>query len=235
MQKRLLIWSGGKRRQCLLLILSAIYAICLVWGKDIMLKDTVAYGSFDVILRICINVVLIDIILNIILAVLISIDTKISPVWKSRQIKMSDKKLFFCVFLCIIICWLPTYIACFPGLGIYDGPTQVVNPLTTHHTIMHSLLLKMCNVLAIRLGWSSWLFPYAIIQSLFLASVYSYLIIVLKRWGVPGIVIGPVIAWFCIFPVHALMALASTKDSIFTGFFVLFICKLSDLFYAVCF
>lgn len=136
--------------------------------------------------------------------------------------------MFFCVLTSIVVCWLPTYIVCFPGLGIYDGPTQLIT-LSTHHPVMHTLLIHFCGALADWIGWSSWLFPYAIIQSLFLASAFSYLLVTLNRWKVPKIVIVLVDIWFCVFPMHALMALASTKDSIFAGFFVLFVCKLGDL------
>lgn len=228
--RELLSPFGGKRRQSLLLVLSVIYAICLVWGKDIMLADTIVYCSLNVLLRIFFNFILIYIIMNFIFLIFKFVTSRITLFYsnKSQYLEISDKRLFFFVFLLIVICWMPTYITCWPGLGIYDGPGQV-NNISTHHPVMHTLIIHFCNAMAKQFGWISWLLPYAVLQLSFLASVFSYQIVTLKRWKITRFAIGLITVWFCIFPMHALMALASTKDSIFAGFFVLFICKIGDM------
>lgn len=69
---------GGKRRQVLLLALSAVYAICLVWGREIMIADTVKYKSAEVLFSILFYIVFIYIILNIIFILINLIDYKIT-------------------------------------------------------------------------------------------------------------------------------------------------------------
>lgn len=52
--------------------------------------------------------------------------------------------------------------------------------------------------------------------------------IIRRRKVSPTILVG-IIIWMCVFPMHALMAMATTKDTLFATFVLLYICELMDL------
>lgn len=222
------------RRQVVLGILSVIYAICLVFGHDIMLnyEDGVQYTSLSVWMRVVSWIVILFFALNI-------ARIAVTRIWrggvKSRvsacRFTISDRKFYWVTVGLILVSYMPTYLACYPGLGIYDGPCQL-GQLTTHHPLLHTLLIRFCEKSARWLHWESWLVPYSLIQMCVLACCLSYAVLCLKRWAFSGIYISIMIAWICLFPMNALMSITSTKDTLFAALFLLLICELGKMMYS---
>ncbi len=211
-----------KRRQGILLFLSVIYAFCIVYGNDIMKYDTVEYLSGKTWGRILFWTVIMCIITNL-CSFLISKICRLTADIKIKDFKASHH--FGMMWVIILLGWLPVYLACYPGLGIYDGPCQLAE-ITTHHPLAHTLFIHGMNMLAQRLGGISWLVPYTIIQMGLLAAAFAYLLTCLKDWGLNSIYIGVVLIWIIFFPMNPLMGTASTKDTIFAVLFLLVVCEL---------
>ncbi len=210
-----------KRKQGIILFLAIIYAFCIVYGNDIMKYDTVAYMNGKTWGRIFIWTIIMYFSANLcrfpisgILGTIVNI-----------EVKIKTSHYFLLMWGIILLGWLPVYLACYPGLGIYDGPCQLVE-ITTHHPLVHTLFIHGMNMLAQGLGWKSWLIPYTIIQMGVLSAVFAYLLTCLKNWGFNLIYLCVVLGWIVFFPMNPLMAAATTKDTLFAASFILVLCEL---------
>lgn len=143
---------------------------------------------------------------------------------------VSDGKFFWMIAGIIFVSYMPTYIACYPGLGIYDGPCQL-GLLTTHHPVIHTFFIRFCEKFAGWLHLTSWLVPYSLIQMCIFICCLAYAVLCLKRFAFSKIYICLITAWICLFPMNALMSITSTKDTFFASLFLLLICELGKILY----
>ncbi len=218
------------KKQIIIGMLSFIYAICIVLGHDIMLNDTIQYSNITVYVRILLWMFLWDGVINLILVLISYCCKKFDKILFNKKFITSDRKFFLIAYTAIIISWLPTYMACYPGLGIYDGPGQLTS-VTTHHPIIHTAFIHLCNWIVGVLSWTSWLIPYAMIQMIFMAGCFSYMLLCFKRWKLSLIYMTAVAIWIALFPMNSLMAITTTKDTFFTGIFILLFCELGKMYF----
>ena len=215
-----------KRKQGIIAVLSVIYALCIVYGADIMYYDTIAYLSGKTWLRI----LRWSVIMYFLASLCHLFIAKILGIIAQKKIKsFNSKSFFFVIWGAILLGWLPIYGACYPGLGIYDGPSQLGGEITTHHPLVHTLFIHAMDFLAQRAGWRSWLVPYAVIQMGALSAVFAYLLTYLRSKGFGTVYLSVILAWFVLFPMNPMMAIATTKDTLFSAAFIMFVCELSKI------
>lgn len=111
--------------------------------------------------------------------------------------------------LCILLCWLPCYIAYFPAIYSYDGEPQLIQYTThafdNHHPILHTLILGWCydlgKFLRQNMGISvDGMAFYAFGQMLLLSGAFAYGIRYLNRRGCKNRLTIAVTAWCGLFP-----------------------------------
>lgn len=148
---------------------------------------------------------------------------------KRIELVLTSKNCQKILFLFIIICWLPTFIAFFPGIFNYDGPSQIVslleNNVSSHHPIIHTLLLCFLYTCGI------FLFPsptqgailYTLFQVCVMAFIFSYTtkFIYDSTKNVKFTMIT--LLFFSIFPTNVLLPLMTSKDVLFAGLVLLYI------------
>lgn len=143
--------------------------------------------------------------------------------------------------LIIILTWIPCFLAYFPAIYSYDGEPQLIQYITgefdNHHPVLHTLIIGWCYDLG------QWLIAHginidgmafmSILQMTILAYALATVIAFLaeKKVGIWYLRISLLL--FCIFPVTPVMAISTTKDTIFTAFFVLTIIRLLEKQYVL--
>lgn len=149
--------------------------------------------------------------------------------------KQTDIRSYLIYWIVIFLCWIPVFLALYPGAFAYDAYheyLQVENKMyTTHHPLAHVLLLGYF-VYAGDILWNSFntgIALYTICQMLFLSGVFSYTICYVKKkvnckWFVLGMLI-----FYGLFPVIPMYAVCSSKDTIFTGAFLIVVIKMLQL------
>lgn len=138
------------------------------------------------------------------------------------------------MFGLLLLFWLPTYLAFYPGIFGYDGPVQifylVTDTLSAHHPVFHTWLLGGCFWLGKLLGgYAVGLAIYAALQGTFVAFAAAYTLQWLKKRNIPTF-----LWWFSAFffaanPVIPLLNMNTTKDVPFSALFVLVFLQLIDL------
>ncbi len=148
------------------------------------------------------------------------------------------KKIY--IWLLIITCWIPCFIAYFPGIYSYDGEPQLIQytsgEFDNHHPIFHTLIMGKCYDLG------QWLMSkgiaidglafYSLLQMMVLAFALATVVNYLIRRGAGRVFVWMSMAMFCVFPATPVMAISSTKDTLFTAVFVLVIGKILEIYRA---
>ena len=144
-----------------------------------------------------------------------------------RKPAPADEKPFSArrAFLLILACYLPMFSAAWPGSFAYDVPFQLRQVFTgaysTHHPLLHTLLLGGCVRLgqmlgSINLGAAL----YTAVQMVLLAACFAAACASIARscsaraakWSA---------VFFAVYPLHMFMAVNATKDVLFSGLFAL--------------
>lgn len=137
------------------------------------------------------------------------------------------KKTFFCVWGSLSVCWLPAWLAYYPGICSYDTTIQmeqiVSGAYNTHHPLAHTLLFgafwKLGNFLGnVNLGVGA----YTLLQMLALSGALAAVSAMLAGWrtGLWKIVLLTV--YEAVFPVNWYLGITTTKDVLFSAFVLLF-------------
>lgn len=142
---------------------------------------------------------------------------------------LSSKHCQKILFLFIVICWLPTFIAFFPGIFNYDGPSQIVslfnNNVSSHHPIIHTWLLSFFY----SLGSLIFIYPtqgallYTLFQMFTMAFIFSYAIKFIYDSTKNVRLTIVTLLFFSIFPTNVLLPLMTSKDVLFAGLVLLYI------------
>lgn len=135
----------------------------------------------------------------------------------------------------ILVCWLPGFLAYYPGICAYDTPVQMGQILEgymiDHHPIMHTLVLKLCIMLGKQLGWSlnGGMAIYIVLQMMLLAGALSFAHMMLYRFGVKRRY--RILVWLlcALFPFQLYMSISMTKDAFFGAFFLIHVVSLYSI------
>lgn len=147
---------------------------------------------------------------------------------KSKNSETGAMQKPFCTaraFAFILLCYVPMYLITFPGSFAYDSPFQLRQAFTgeysTHHPLLHTLLLGGCVRLGQALGSINMgAALYTAIQMALLAGCFALTCAsVARRCGAKSARRCAVV--FAIYPLHMLFAVNATKDVLFGGLFAL--------------
>ncbi|MFR0557141.1 DUF6020 family protein [Pseudoscardovia radai] len=136
----------------------------------------------------------------------------------------------------ILLCWIPAFIAFFPGNFNDDGPLQSAEFLNGHVINLqwpaaHTLILSACLRLGFALAGtgSAGVTIYAVLQSVLMAFALAFAADRLLRWRVPGIVVTLAMLVTVANPVVQAFAMSTVKDALFSAFFVIVAVLVADV------
>lgn len=141
------------------------------------------------------------------------------------------------VFVLLVLCWLPAWLAFWPGSFSPDSITQFYayynEDHSAHHPLLHTLLLGFCMVLGINAspdGYAtSGLALYCGIQLVLTAGCVAAAVSWMRRRGVPVWVRLTVTLFYMLNPFYAPWSFYSQKDVLFGALVLLFCLQLADL------
>lgn len=138
------------------------------------------------------------------------------------------------IFLVIILAWVPCYLAYYPGIFSYDMYSQSPQavgliPINKHHPPLHTLFWKLCLSLE-NLTSASALLIYAFIQMVILAASFTYVIRYMAKRAFNNWFILLSLLFFALNPVIAIFSFITTKDVLFTAFFVCLTTELLSIY-----
>lgn len=223
--------SLDKRKSIYIYIFSLIFSTQLVLGYFLQYKDV----FFDNLKLSLLEIGLTIIISLLLFFIVILADALIKNKNENENIKekVSTKSKFLKYFCIILICWLPAYVAFFPGIFSYDAPFQVYAKRSTmmHHPFLHTMLLKLCFKIGEELLHKPTigLVLYTTIQALIMAFAFAYTTNYLNKKYNNKILNICSIIFYALFPLNQLLPLISTKDVLFAGFTLIALVRTIEL------
>lgn len=134
-----------------------------------------------------------------------------------------------------LLCWLPVFLAVYPGFFVYDAQDELVQAqtrnFTTHHPLAHVALLGGIVLAGNKLAgsYNAGIAAYTLFQMLLMAGVFAYAVSYLKRRGVRAWLLALTVLYFAFFPVVVMFTLCSAKDGIFTGALLLLVISIAEM------
>jgi len=148
--------------------------------------------------------------------------------------KRKNIKEFILTWLVIFVCWIPVFLAFYPGAFVYDAQDEYVQvatrAFTTHHPLTHVLLLGGAVCFGNKF-WGSYnigIALYTIFQMIVLSGVFAYTVFYLRSKLSRKVCIA-VTLFYGLFPVIPMYAVCSSKDTLFSGAFLLALVQMNKL------
>ena len=154
---------------------------------------------------------------------------------KSNCSKEGGYRDFLVQWLFIFACWIPVFLAFYPGAFVYDACDEYVQvatrTFTTHHPLTHVLLLGglVCAGNKFFDSYNVGIALYTLFQMILLSGVFSYTVCYIKKKTKNKYVMLGTLLFYGLFPVIHMYAVCSSKDAIFTAAFLLVVIKMLQL------
>ncbi|MBO5474255.1 MAG: hypothetical protein J6A08_10810 [Lachnospiraceae bacterium] len=134
-------------------------------------------------------------------------------------------------FLCILVCWIPVFLAYYPSVFAYDAEGQlyqvIAGDYSTHHPLLHTLFLGAFFKLGGRLGsYSLGMAFHSVAQMLLMAGAFGYVLSCLYRRRTSVYLRLFLAAFYGLFPTNSILAISTTKDVLFSALVLLYVVNL---------
>lgn len=144
---------------------------------------------------------------------------------------------FIIVWIFIILAWMPSYIASFPGVFSYDAPHQFSQFYTMN--IGNNQPVLSSGILFYLISFGKYVFGtyegglafYIALQIVFCSMILAYSSRFISKLEIPNIVQISVVLFFALFPVNHLFAVNATKDVPFSFLVALLIIFILEIIY----
>lgn len=151
----------------------------------------------------------------------------------TNVLKMTDAGADVAAFLFLLLCWLPVFLAVYPGFFVYDAQDEYVQVATrafsTHHPLVHVLLLGgiICGVHKLTDSYNLGIACYVVFQMVLAAGGFTFLFSYLRKKKISRVLRLIGLIWLGLFPTVVMFTLCSAKDALFTlALLLLLVCLL---------
>lgn len=147
----------------------------------------------------------------------------------------SHRKANLLTFVFLLLCWLPVFLAVYPGFFVYDAQDEYIQVATrvfaTHHPLVHVLLLGgiICGMHKLTGSYNIGIACYTLLQMTLVSLVFTFLLSYLRKKKVSRALRLVSTLYFGLFPVVVMFALCSAKDALFSAFLLLLIISLIEM------
>ncbi len=157
------------------------------------------------------------------------------PQKESRFSKITGN--VFVLFAFFMVCWIPVWLAFWPGAFSSDSVTQFWmyynQDFSTHHPLLHTLFLGVCVMFgmehSIDGSISFGLGIYSVIQVALMAGIFAYACHWLRKQKAALWARIAVTLFFGLFPFYSFWVFNSQKDILFGGLTLLFLLQMVNL------
>jgi hypothetical protein len=214
-------------------ILSFLMAFSIIVGGEIYHNDTISgiFKSGKNFMISIISFIGITVVFGRTLILVFNyIDTRTKHADASNQWKIYKHPIIF--WPIIFVCFLPCFLAYFPGLLSYDAVNQTqqvigIISVSKFHPPLHTFIWWLCVNLEEIIGiYGSSLCVYAIVQMIVFSGSLAYIVKFLIQRKVNNWIIMLSIIYLALNPTFAIFSVSMTKDIYFASFFIFYTIEL---------
>lgn len=227
-------FAGSNKKWILPGAFSLLFSVCMVFGARLESEGSVSFtdGSMwlcILVLGVCFSV-----------AVRFLWEQELGKGLEPEPAKSDERSLHFSgillTALAIFICYVPVFLAVYPGFFVYDAQDELMQVITrnfsTHHPLLHVLMLGGMIQLVYKItgSYNLGIACYTLFQMAVLSGLFAYAVHCLKKEGMrKGARIATAL-YFGLFPTIVMFSLCSAKDGLFTGMVLILTLMLRKLF-----
>lgn len=219
-----------------LLLYSMLQSFCLLYGnllsKNLSIKDfNLKYFCYFLIISL------------LVFLFSIFLKNKIEKGYKKNTEYLFSWKKVFVYFIIIILLWIPILLAYYPGIWGYDVASQLphitneysrFNHISSQHPITHTLFLEFFVMIGKLVGnYVLGIFLATITQMIIVSFSLSYCMEKVKTYISNKMILKlftlGTILFYGLMPFSSLLSISSTKDVLFSIFFIISLLHFYDL------
>lgn len=236
-------FEGKKGRWLIPGIYSFLLSVCMVLGTNLDLKESIAFTSPSMWMSILMLTIGFTLTVRFFWDVLQNGKKGENGALGEEQrgfLKAASRKQqtvsFFLTAGMIFLCYIPVFLAVYPGFFVYDAQDELMQVVTrnfsTHHPLVHVLLMGGIIQLVYKISgsYNLGIACYTLFQMTLLSGIFSFCICRLKKEGLQKRGRILLTLYFGLWPVIVMFSLCSAKDGLFTGMLLIMALMLRELF-----
>lgn len=126
------------------------------------------------------------------------------------------------IMIFILICWLPCYIATFPGNFVYDAASefnQLENGFNRDFPMLHSVLITRILSITYQItgSYNAGIAIFTILQMVIFAGMFTHILYKFYEYKGNVILISIMTMYYALFPVIHILVTSTVRDILFSG------------------
>lgn len=219
------------------------FSLCMVFGSQLDLGGSVPFTNGRMWVGIGILAVLFSLLVRYAWDFIGSgkaswingISGNMSEGGKQEQGKEKSCGVFFIRAGVILLCYVPVFLAVYPGFFVYDAQDELLQVVTrsfsTHHPLLHVLALGGIIQLIYKVtgSYNAGIACYTVVQMVCMAGIFAWCIGKMENRGASKWARAVMTLYFGLCPVLVMFSLCSAKDGLFTGMLLMMVILLQEL------
>lgn len=211
-------------------LMGTLFSVCMTFGAQLDQNESVPFGNGSMWISILILAVIVTMVIRYFWELMADRKQKRNP--ETRKMHLRS---FLLTAGIIFICYLPVFLAVYPGFFVYDAQDELLQVVTrnfsTHHPLIHVLLLGGVIQFVYKLtgSYNLGIACYTILQMILLSGIFAWCVEKLKVRGMGKTGRILLTLYFGLCPVLVMFSLCSAKDGLFTGMLLVMVILLQGL------
>lgn len=234
-------FRGSLKRWFLPGAFGLLFSLCMVFGVKLDIRGSVPFKEMGMWAAIAA--------LTVVFAIVVRYFWDLPGEWKGRKAgertldegrqekkgRENRRKYLALRAGVILLCYLPVFLAVYPGFFVYDAQDEYMQVVTrnfsTHHPLLHVLLLGGIIQFVYKLtdSYNLGIACYTVFQMTVMSFLFAWCVEKLKRRGLGKTGCACLTLYFGLCPVLVMFSLCSAKDGLFTGMLLVMVVLLQDL------
>lgn len=235
-----------KRKRIAITVLAALFAAMQVTGYQISMRyqttvhrsaffqKTGVLSAWQCAAVYCLDVIFLSVALHMLFALLEKTESKYEA---ESGFRKSHVVLWLLLAVLLFLCWMPCFLAAYPGFYHYDAFSQVPQalysevPYSAHHPLIHTLLMGKIISFGYHQGidLNSGIALHSMFQMSVCAMAFSFAVCYIRRISA-GWLYKAAFCYYALFPPVAMFAMSTTKDTLFSVLLLFTVIFLYDMF-----
>lgn len=223
-------FTGKRKRWLVPALFSLIFSICMVFGASLETRESITFTDGSLWMSILALTVNFTLIVRFLFDQLKQKERMKEGTGCYGQVFKREEtpvKSFLIRTGIIFLCYVPVFLAVYPGFFVYDAQDELMQVITrnfsTHHPLFHVLFMGGVIQLVYKItgSYNLGIACYTLLQMVVLSLVFAFVIGILQREGLKKKSRAVLALYFGLCPVLAMFALCSAKDGLFAGMLLL--------------
>ena len=211
------------------------FSLGMIFGSQLDLKGSVPFGEGAMWISILILAVIFTLVIRYFWELMLSGKQAGQQSRAQEEPEKINLRSFLFTASMILLCYIPVFLAVYPGFFVYDAQDEYMQVVTrnfsTHHPLLHVLLLGGIIQLIFKLtgSYNLGIACYTVLQMTAMAGIFAWCVEKLRARGMGKAGRILLILYFGLCPVLVMFSLCSAKDGLFTGMLLIMVVLLREL------